>query len=271
VRVLLVGESEPGVELARSLVAGAGHEVAGATTPLEVSAAVRRRAAEAVVCDVDADSRALRRLVERVRHAAEAPLPVVLLLPESASWLRTGAPLDLAPLAALPRSSAEVSDLRGALEWVSDAPRRREPDWPLGGLASFDRAARELRAETGSQRLTPSEAAILGLLLDAGGRPVDAAALSLALWRTSQLDRFARAAIRSHVHTLRKKLAALGLEGAVASDPRLGYRWLRQAARAEVTARPRPSPRGRTEGGRGRPSPGSAAAAAPRTRGAAPR
>jgi DNA-binding response OmpR family regulator len=272
VRVLLVAEPGSAVEAWRDLVRAAGHEVAGVTTPIEVSGAVRRRSAEAVLCGVAGDSRALRRLVERVRHAAEAPLPVVLLLPDDAHWLRTGAPVDLAPLAVLPEAALDAADLQRALDWLGDGPRRREPAWPLGRGVAFDRSARELRGERASQRLTPSEAVILGLLLDAPGRTVDTRTLTLALWRSSEVDRFARAAIRSHVHTLRKKLASVGLEGALASDPRVGYRWLAPPPAVEVSGPPpRPPARGRTVEDPARPSRGSASAAAPRTPGAAPR
>lgn len=36
-------------------------------------------------------------------------------------------------------------------------------------------------------------------------------------------DRYGRAAIRSHVHSLRRKLRAIGLEGSIESLPGTGY------------------------------------------------
>ncbi len=46
-----------------------------------------------------------------------------------------------------------------------------------------------------------------------------------ALWgETATSDHHARAAIRTHVRTLRRKLATAGLAGALVTLPRIGYR-----------------------------------------------
>jgi DNA-binding response OmpR family regulator len=52
-----------------------------------------------------------------------------------------------------------------------------------------------------------------------------------ALWGTPLVDRHVRGAIRSHLHTLRAKLRAAGLDGTVESKPGVGYRLILEAER----------------------------------------
>jgi two-component system response regulator MprA len=72
--------------------------------------------------------------------------------------------------------------------------------------------------------LTASEALIVDLLLRHPGLVVPANALSRALWGDAILDGHGRAAIRSHIYTLRRKLRAVGLPSALVSAPGWGYR-----------------------------------------------
>jgi len=112
------------------------------------------------------DTKSLRQLIERARHAAEQPLPVPF---------------------------------------------------------SFDGPGRELGGPDRSVHLTRSEAAIFGMLLQGEG-PVPHERLAQELWGDAPVDRYGQAAFRSHIHTLRGKLRAVGLGEAIASVPGVGYR-----------------------------------------------
>ena len=74
-------------------------------------------------------------------------------------------------------------------------------------------------------QLTASEAAIFETVLEANGGVVPAERIALALWgRQTMMDTLNRAAIRSHVYTLRKKLCVAGLDHALVSLSGAGYR-----------------------------------------------
>ncbi len=91
---------------------------------------------------------------------------------------------------------------------------------------SLDRRRREVEGPEGAAHLTPSEASILSLLMREGGSVVSHQELAQELWGSAFSDRHSRAAIRSHVHTLRAKLrgGGVGLADVVASMPGVGYR-----------------------------------------------
>ncbi|MSQ30928.1 MAG: helix-turn-helix domain-containing protein [Dehalococcoidia bacterium] len=57
-----------------------------------------------------------------------------------------------------------------------------------------------------------------------GGASASIAAIAEALWGAAVDDRAARAAVRAHVVTLRRKLAAVGLPEAIEVQRGTGYR-----------------------------------------------
>ena len=74
-------------------------------------------------------------------------------------------------------------------------------------------------------QLTPSESAIFEAVLAANGGVVPAERIASVLWGgTPVVDTLSRAAIRSHVYTLRKKLRTAGLDHALVSLSGAGYR-----------------------------------------------
>lgn len=73
---------------------------------------------------------------------------------------------------------------------------------------------------------------MLTLLAAAPGAFVPTAELARALWGDALADRYARGALRSHVHTLRGKLAAAGFGGVVESRSGIGYRIVLDAGEA---------------------------------------
>ena len=243
-RALIVAEEPERRELLAEEVRRAGYDVCGSSTAERVTAETWRMARaglDAFVVDVGATA-AMRRLIERARHAAEERIPVVLLLPESSTWLRGGPPLDLLPAVTLPARAADSGTLARALARMRvvagpiGAPGNGEPhapgsDAPSAALALV-RGRRELRGPRGNAHVTPLETAILLTLMQEDG-VVAHQQLAEELWGSALSDRHSRAAIRSHVYTLRRKLREVGFEGAIDSVPGVGYRFLAVADAAE--------------------------------------
>lgn len=231
-RVLVVADDAGRRRSLAAMTSDAGHEVCAAADAAGAAAAVIRASEappQALLAETAAGGMALRRLVTRVRLAAEAELPVVLLLPEASTWLRGGLPLDLLPAVAARGREAGAVSLRRALAEIGDGGGRAgaaaavEVSAVSGGLA-YDAVARQARGPGGVARLTQSEGAILGALVAEPGAVVGAERVAQALWGSATVDRHSRAAIRSHVYTLRTKLRGAGLDGVVVSVPGVGYR-----------------------------------------------
>ena len=223
-RALVVADDRRQREAASRSVERAGHEVCGSCGTAEAIAAVRRSAPDLLVVEIAGGGGALRRLVQRVREAAERPLPALLMLPRSSSWLYGQLPPDLLPAAAVSADGASASDVELALAQVA-APGGPAPV-PHASFApiAFDRVGGEIHGPAGGVALTPSEGVILGALLEAPGDVVTLATLAHVLWGSAVVDGYARGAIRSHIHTLRAKLRSAGLDGAVATLRGFGYR-----------------------------------------------
>ncbi|MEZ4501173.1 MAG: winged helix-turn-helix domain-containing protein [Dehalococcoidia bacterium] len=201
-----------------------GLEVSGSTTRMEATAALRRLHADAVVLLDDGpaplDISAIRALVGRLRGAAESPLPAVLLLEDDSVWLRARPAADLSPITALP-SDAPTRSVHDALDRLEGA------DGPLEARSSavcrLDAVRREVSGPGGAVALTPSELTVAWALATAGGGLVGYDALSRALWDVPA-DVSTRAALRTHLHTLRGKLRRVSPTLEVENRPGLGYR-----------------------------------------------
>lgn len=224
-RALIVAGSTERRSVLAGLVRQAGHEAA-ATGTRRLALAVTETRPQALVVDAGGDPERARADVGRARAAAEAMLPVVLLLPSSAAWLHGPLPAELQPAVALAGVDA-IAGLAGALGRVLGAPAA------AGGTRAGVRRlaslmwlaeARAVAGPSGRATLTASEARIFDLVFARAGAVVPAGTVAQALWGDIVLDAHARAAIRSHVHTLRRKLRAVGLPEVVVSLPGLGYR-----------------------------------------------
>ncbi len=223
-RVLVVAEDAQRREsLARSVEA-AGQDVGGSSDGRDVMQAVRRDRPEALLIDYGEGTAALRMLLERARAAAETPLPALLLLPEHSVWLHGPLPAPLLPARALASIVAPEGVLRSALAEIAEIGGAGPPAVQRLGALRLDRQARIVSGPEGEARLTVSECGLLSAIVSGGGAVVRAEQVAEALWGRAVLDPHSRAAVRSHVHTLRRKLSAVGLEGAVASLPGVGYR-----------------------------------------------
>ena len=211
----------------------AGHEVAGTSDAEHVTAEIWRAVSagpDVLIIDLGEDVAALRRLIDRARHAAERPLPTVLLLPEHSIWMRGALPAELLPAIAISARDAGAGSLAEALAAAGAASGGTAVEIPappprsVASSLSLDRQRRAVEGPEGAAHLTPSEASILSLLVREEGGVVSHRRLAQELWGSAFSDRHSRAAIRSHVHTLRTKLRTVGLADVVASMPGVGYR-----------------------------------------------
>lgn len=170
-RVLVVSDEAARRRALAEEVRRAGHEVGGAAHSARVVAETRRvaPAPEALLLKVE-DQSAATRVVGRVRLAAEARLPALVVLPAHATWLRSGAP-----------------EIGRALERLGGSAMP-VPGERAGALA-LDRRTRHASGPGGAVALTPSEASILARLIAARGAIVDHGELSAELWQRPLLDR----------------------------------------------------------------------------------
>lgn len=224
-RTLIVAEEAVRRDALAAEVRRSGHEVCGASDVARITAEVRRAVPGPEVCVIDAGGHgvALRRTIDRMRHAAERPLPVVLMLPQSSAWLHGALPSDLLPAVPVPARGLGAGGLARALAALGGGVAAAAPVTEAPPLA-LDGQRREVRGPAGTTRLTPSEVAVLSALMQGGGGVVPAERMAQALWGNALIDRHSRATIRSHVYTLRAKLRSIGLDGAVASLAGVGYR-----------------------------------------------
>lgn len=231
-RVLVVSEQPERREaLARDL-RRAGHEVAGTTGGDGVMAQTRRMVGgpDIFVVDAGEDATVLRRLIDRAREAVEdAQRPVLVLLPQYSPWLRGSLPADLHAVIAVSASTPAAEAVAIALA----AMRGEDGAPPPAAELSYDEHRREASGRGGTVRLTPSESAVLALLIRAGRGTITHDRIAEQLWGSSFADRYRRASIRSHMHTLRRKLGSIGLTEAVIAVPGVGYRLLVDAVLPE--------------------------------------
>lgn len=183
--------------------------------------AVRSLQPDVLILDAGGDTEATRVALERGRAAAEMQLPAVLLLSANSLWLRGALPASLLPCVVIART-VERHAIRSALSRLSG----QSPGAGEGGEEfQWLRDRRELTGPGGTAHLTASEAAVFEAVLEANGGVVSAERIASALWGGPTIvDTLSRAAIRSHVYTLRKKLRAAGLDHALVSLSGAGYR-----------------------------------------------
>ena len=224
-RVLVVAEDPLRREVLARAVSAAGHEVGGLSDVREASLAVLRAEPKALLVELAEGSAAqLVRLLERARNAAEAPLPAVVLLPEGSVWLRGSLPFGLMPAAAIAVSPSGGDGIERVLRELAGGGAEAGREALCSGELRLDAVRRELTGPAGTAHLTESETRVLAAVVEGGGGVVTAEQVAGALWGRPLTDKHSRAAIRSHVHTLRRKLGSVRLDGLVVSLPGVGYR-----------------------------------------------
>ena len=219
-RVAVLAQSGHDAAALGEMLAGLGHPVATSTDWASAAALVRARRPAVAVISGDAPSPKLRALAERVRDAAEGPLPLLFALPESAWWLRAPQARELAPFSFVRRAGLTEQELAGALQSLgvgSDVPTRTS-------TLSLDATRRRLEGPVGAARLTPAEGALAALFLGSAGRLVDLDTLCDGVWGEGSHDSGHAVALRTHIYGLRRKLEQVGAGDVLVTEPGRGYR-----------------------------------------------
>lgn len=221
---LLVGADRGALDAWRQALAGAGVAVAGAVDPVEAPLRLRALRPSLLVLVEPPTAGEAQAIVARCRLAAGLALPAVLLLPPSSPWLRAPLSTELHPAMALDTSEATAGDVvRVARLLAGDGRDGVAVEITAAGLV-LDPVERRLEGPAGDVFLTPSESTLLATLLRRPSEVVRVEEVAAALWGRPLRDAHARAAIRTHLHTLRRKLAVAGAPAAVRSVPGVGYR-----------------------------------------------
>ncbi|HJM74786.1 MAG TPA: winged helix-turn-helix domain-containing protein [Dehalococcoidia bacterium] len=114
------------------------------------------------------------------------------------------------------------------------AVRGEDESQPPAAELSYDEHRREASGHAGAVGLTPSESAVLALLIREGRGTVTHDRIVQKLWGSGFADRYGRASIRTHIQTQRRKLGSIGLTDAVIAVPGVGYRLLVDAVLPEA-------------------------------------
>ena len=224
-RILVVAENTFQLRELVGFIRRAGHQPCGAVAALEVTEAVRRLRPEALIVE-QADEGTRHAVIERAWGAAESDMPALLVVPRPEDALHSG-PF---PTTVVRANGTEEGILSGLRALVSDAATS-ESEPPAVTPLHLNPGSRDVEGPTGKHvRLTVSEVSVLAELIAAAGMYVGPAALSSALWGVATVDRHSRAAIRTHIYTLRRKLRSVGLDEAIVSLSGVGYRLAREDA-----------------------------------------
>lgn len=221
---LLVGADRGALDVWRRALAGAGVAVAGLVDPSEAPVRLRALRPSLLVLVAPAAVGEARTLVGRCRAAAGVVLPAILLLPPPSPWLRAPLPAELHPAIALDASEATAGDVVRVARLLAGRGRDGVAVSIRAAGLTLDPIARRLEGPAGDVFLTPSESTLLATLLRRPSEVVRVEEVAVALWGRPLGDTHARAAVRTHLHTLRRKLAVAGAPGAVRSILGVGYR-----------------------------------------------
>ena len=220
--ILIVSEQAERRAIDAAAAERAGYRVVTAE-PAETAAMAQRARPDMLMIDVTGDTSTLRGALERARVAVEAQLPALVVLSESSVWLRAPLPLDIAPAITISREGVERGELartcRSLLEEASPVTAHR-----VGGL-TFEAGGRAISGPGGVASLTPSEASVMALLRERAGEAVPIESFARVLWDRATADQHSRAALRSHIHTLRRKMRQIGGGDPIVSVTGIGYRF----------------------------------------------
>lgn len=217
-RILVLAATAADRRLLSEAVEALGHELAAAVGPPDAARIAPFVAADLAILAAPSEA-AAGALLERLRGAIERPLAAVEVLPAGSARLRLA-----------PREDGVVAIARRDLATgLGDALTRLEPF--VHGRARPRRVRLRLDAERAlltangrSVHLTRSECAIAGELLAQPGEVVAAPDLASAVWRARERPTRVRTALRTHVYTLRSKLAMVAPEARIENVVNVGYR-----------------------------------------------
>lgn len=222
--VLLVSRDPSTQTLAEHALSAGGHEVitvGSSGTAIRSMFSVR---IDAAVVDSAIGEDELKEFCGWLRSSNDS-YPVVFLAPAGARWLADVLPIDPGrdEIVTKPCEGKEVCR---AVEKTLETARGARPEVISIGDLSLDRNSQELRGNSASVQLTPTEFRLMYYLVQRRGSIVSAEELLEKVWEffpgtgSSEL-------VRSHVRNLRNKLRIVaGKAELVQTVPRRGYRLL---------------------------------------------
>ena len=219
--VLLVTRDTSTERLAEHALASVGHEV---ITAGGCGAAIRslfKVSVDVVVMDSAIGEAEMKELCIWLR-SGNGSYPVVFLTVASARWLVDSLPIDR-DRDEIVTKPCEGNDIRRAVAKTLDS-KRKGSELLMVGNAALDKSSHELRGDSASVQLTPTEFRLMYYLIQRRGSIVSTEELLEKVWEffpgtgSSEL-------IRSHVRNLRSKLRiATGGAEPLQTVPRRGYR-----------------------------------------------
>ncbi len=220
--VLLVTRDTSTERLAEHALASVGHEV---ITAGGCGAAIRSLfnvSVDVVVMDSAIGEAEMNELCVWLR-SGNGSYPVVFLTGASARWLVDSLPIDK-DHDEIVTKPCEGNDIRRAVAKTLDSTQRKGPEVLMVGNASLDKSSHELRGDSASVQLTPTEFRLMYYLIQRRGSIVSTEELLEKVWEffpgtgSSEL-------VRSHVRNVRNKLRiATGGAEQLQTVPRRGYR-----------------------------------------------
>ena len=220
--VLLVTRDTSTERLAEHALASVGHEV---ITAGGCGAAIRSLfnvSVDVVVMDSAIGEAEMNELCVWLR-SGNGSYPVVFLTGPSARWLVDSLPIDK-DHDEIVTKPCEGNDIRRAVAKTLDSTQRKGPEVLMVGNASLDKSSHELRGDSASVQLTPTEFRLMYYLIQRRGSIVSTEELLEKVWEffpgtgSSEL-------VRSHVRNVRNKLRiATGGSEQLQTVPRRGYR-----------------------------------------------
>lgn len=220
--VLLVTRDTSTERLAEHALASVGHEV---ITAGGCGAAIRSLfnvSVDVVVMDSAIGEAEMNELCVWLR-SGNGSYPVVFLTGASARWLVDSLPIDK-DHDEIVTKPCEGNDIRRAVAKTLDSTQRKGPEVLMVGNASLNKSSHELRGDSASVQLTPTEFRLMYYLIQRRGSIVSTEELLEKVWEffpgtgSSEL-------VRSHVRNVRSKLRiATGGAEQLQTVPRRGYR-----------------------------------------------
>lgn len=220
--VLLVTRDTSTERLAEHALASVGHEV---ITAGGCGAAIRSLfnvSVDVVVMDSAIGEAEMNELCVWLR-SGNGSYPVVFLTGASARWLVDSLPIDK-DHDEIVTKPCEGNDIRRAVAKTLDSTQRKGPEVLMVGNASLNKSSHELRGDSASVQLTPTEFRLMYYLIQRRGSIVSTEELLEKVWEffpgtgSSEL-------VRSHVRNVRNKLRiATGGSEQLQTVPRRGYR-----------------------------------------------
>jgi DNA-binding response OmpR family regulator len=220
VRILLVEDSERVSALVAASLCSAGHDVVAESTCDGASKALAESRFDIAIVDIGLPDGSGLDLCRRARGDG-LDLPILVLTARNGVADRvTGLDAGADDYLCKPFATAELHARVRALA-------RRGPRWAESvrtfGALTIDRDRRVVHANELSVALTPREFDVLALLAWADGRVVARDHILEAVW--GDIDERSAASLEVLVARIRRKLAAVDIEGAIRTVRSAGYAW----------------------------------------------